>query len=67
MLGVSQQAVAIDDAPMQRAFALRDRSRVTSGLYVALVERLNCPILTTGGRLARADPPGEVIFVGTSG
>lgn len=66
VLGLSQDVVAIDDALMLRAFSLRDRIRVTDGLYVALAERRNCPLLTTDGRLVRADPPCEVIFAGTT-
>ena len=42
------------------AFALRDRIRVVDGLYVALADELDCPLVTTDRRLAVADAPCEV-------
>jgi predicted nucleic acid-binding protein len=57
------QQVYVPDEPMlARAFSLRGSIRVLDGLYVALAERLGCPLLTTDGRLVRADPPCQVIF-----
>lgn len=58
-----QQTVEIDESLLLRAFELRDSIRILDGLYVALAERYACPLVTTDGRLARADPPCEVIFV----
>ncbi len=60
-----QEVVPIDEALVLRAFVLRDSVRMLDGLYVALAERRNCPLLTTDGRLARSNPPCEVIFAGT--
>lgn len=45
---------------VRRAFELRERIRVLDGLYVALSEERGCPLVTTDGRLAGADPPCEV-------
>lgn len=59
-----QDVVAVDEALLLRAFTLRDSVRMLDGLYVALAERRNCPLLTTDSRLARSNPPCEVIFAG---
>jgi predicted nucleic acid-binding protein len=61
---LKQYVTPLDDGLMQRAFSLRDSIGIADGLYVALAERLNCPLLTTDGRLARANPPCEVVYVG---
>lgn len=45
---------------IQRAFGLRERIRVLDGLYAALAEDLTCPLVTTDGRLAGAEPPCDV-------
>ena len=63
---MKQEIAALDQSLVLRAFELRGSIRVTDGLYVALAQRLNCPLLTTDGRLARADPPCEVIFAGVT-
>ncbi len=47
-------------AQLRRAFALRGGIRVLDGLYVALADELDCPLVTTDARLARAGPPCEV-------
>lgn len=59
---LEQDIVALDDRLLARAFALREQVRVLDGLYVALAERRGCPLLTTDARLARAEPPCEVIL-----
>ncbi|GAA1505110.1 type II toxin-antitoxin system VapC family toxin [Nocardioides humi] len=58
---LSQDQVPLDDELLARALALNDRVRALDGLYVALAERLACPLLTTDARLKRSDPPCEVI------
>jgi predicted nucleic acid-binding protein len=59
-----QEVAVLDEGLILRAFALRDSLRILDGLYVALSEQRNCPLLTTDGRLARADPPCELILAG---
>ncbi|HEY3736638.1 MAG TPA: PIN domain-containing protein [Jatrophihabitans sp.] len=65
-LTIIQRTVALDDGLIQRALSLRESIRVTDGLYVALAERLGCPLLTSDGRLARSNPPCDVIFPGSA-
>jgi predicted nucleic acid-binding protein len=60
---LTQHVVPIDEQLLHRAYALRESIRVLDALYVALAERNGCPLLTTDGRLARANPPCEVISV----
>lgn len=60
-----QQTVPLDATLLSRAFALRDSIRVLDGLYVALAERHDCGLLTTDGRLARANPPCEIVLATT--
>jgi len=43
---------------LSQAWSLRDRVRLTDGLYVALARTLECPLLTSDARLARAGIPG---------
>ncbi len=59
---LEQDIVPTDAKLLQRAFSLRESIRILDGLYVAVAERLGCPLLTTDGRLTRADPPCEVVF-----
>ena len=59
-----QETVALDHSLLSRAFALRESVRVLDGVYVALAERNRCALLTTDGRLARSNPPCEVILAG---
>lgn len=61
--GLTQRVVTTDGDMLLRAHALRDSIRVLDGLYVALAERHGCALLTTDGRLARAEPPCEVVLV----
>ena len=49
---------------LRGALDLQDRIRVLDGLYVMVAAERGCPLVTTDGRLARADPPCEVIFIG---
>jgi predicted nucleic acid-binding protein len=60
---LKQAHVPLDAELLGRALALDGRLRVLAALYVALAERLSCPLLTTDARLARADPPCEVVLV----
>ena len=62
-----QETVPLDGMLLERAFALRDSLRILDGLYVALAERLGCPLLTTDLRLARANPPCDVIVPSEAG
>lgn len=56
-----QELVVPDAGLVRRAFELRERIRVVDGLYVALAERLDCPLVTTDRRLAASSPPCEVV------
>lgn len=58
-----QDTVPLDEGLLLRAFELSDFVRILDGIYVALAERNRCPLLTTDGRLARASPPCDVIYV----
>jgi predicted nucleic acid-binding protein len=60
---ITQELVPTTAEHLHRALALQDRIRVMDGLYVALAEDRGCPLLTTDGRLAAADPPCQVILV----
>lgn len=55
------ELVTPDSDHIRRAFALPDRTRVLDGLYVALAEALGVPLLTTDRRLARAEPPCQLL------
>ncbi|WP_219417787.1 type II toxin-antitoxin system VapC family toxin [Pseudonocardia nigra] len=59
-LGTPQQLVTPSAAHVRRAFALREHIRVADGLYVALADELDCPLVTTDRRLAGANTPCEV-------
>jgi predicted nucleic acid-binding protein len=59
---LEQDHVVPDDAQLRRALELQPNIRALDGLYVALAERLNCVLLTTDVRLARANPPCELIL-----
>lgn len=59
---LEQEHVIPDDAQLRRALDLRGNVRVLDGLYVALAEHLDCPLLTTDQRLAHAKPPCDVIL-----
>ncbi len=61
---LDQDVVPMDEDLLLRAFALRVSVRILDGLYVALAERNRCPLVTTDGRLARSEPPCEVIYLG---
>lgn len=60
-MALHQQLVVPSAAHVQRAFDLRERIRVVDGLYVALAEERDVPLLTTDQRLVRADPPCAVL------
>ncbi|MGH3870493.1 MAG: type II toxin-antitoxin system VapC family toxin [Pseudonocardiaceae bacterium] len=59
-LALPQQFVTPTARQVRLAFALRDRIRVVDGLYVALADELDCPLVTTDHRLAAADAPCEI-------
>lgn len=59
-LALPQRFVTPTARQVRLAFALRDRIRVVDGLYVALAEELDCPLVTTDRRLALADAPCQV-------
>lgn len=56
-----QEVVLITAVHMRRAFDMRDRVRVLDGIYVAVAEERDAPLLTTDGRLARAGLPVAVM------
>lgn len=58
--GLPQELVPLSGVLLRRAYRHRDRIRVPDGLYVALAGELDCPLVTTDGRLRRADAPCEV-------
>lgn len=59
-LALPQRFVTPTANHVRRAFAWRDRIRVVNGLYVALADELDCPLVTTDHRLAAADAPCEI-------
>lgn len=59
-LALPQRFVTSTAGHVRLAFALRDRIRVVDGLYVALADELDCPLVTTDYRLALADAPCEI-------
>lgn len=59
-LALPQRFVTPTAGHVRRAFAWRDRIRVVDGLYVALADELDCPLVTTDHRLAAADAPCEM-------
>ena len=59
-LRLPQTFVQPSAAHVRRAYELRERIRVSDGLYVALAEDLGCPLVTTDRRLAAASPPCEI-------
>jgi predicted nucleic acid-binding protein len=61
--GLDQEHVRPGLAHVRRALDLQDDIRVLDGLYVALAEERDCPLVTTDARLARAKPPCEVLLV----
>jgi predicted nucleic acid-binding protein len=61
-VALAQDHVVPDHAQLRRALDRQGTIRVLDGLYVALAEERGCPLLTTDARLARADPPCEVIL-----
>ncbi|TRW43799.1 type II toxin-antitoxin system VapC family toxin [Georgenia yuyongxinii] len=56
-----QRLIVPTGGHIRRAFELRARLRVLDGLYVALAEELDVPLLTTDHRLARAEPRCTVL------
>lgn len=62
-----QEVIPANREQLMRAFALRDSIRILDGVYVAIAETYRCPLVTTDGRLARSNPPCEVIFAGNDG
>jgi predicted nucleic acid-binding protein len=59
--GALQQDIVVPlTRHQQRAFDLRERVRVTDGLYVALAEDHGATLITTDERLASADLPVDV-------
>lgn len=60
-LGLEQELIVPTVAHVQRAYDLSGRIRVLDGLYVAIAEERGVPLLTTDERLARSDPPCEVL------
>jgi predicted nucleic acid-binding protein len=59
---LQQEHVTPTSAHLRRALDLQKSIRVLDGLYVALAEERGCPLLTTDGRLAAAEPPCNVIL-----
>lgn len=61
-VALAQDHVVPDHAQLRRALDLQRTMRVLDGLYVALAEARGCALLTTDARLARANPPCDVIL-----
>lgn len=61
---LEQELVTPTAEHLRGALDLQARIRVLDGLYVMVAAERGCPLVTTDGRLARADPPCEVIFAG---
>ena len=57
---LEQDLRALTPSQVRRALALQDSIRVLDGLYVALAEELDAPLLTTDQRLARSVTTCEV-------
>lgn len=60
-----QIQVPLDDQLLQQALRLDGRLRVLDAIYVVLARRLACPLVTTDARLARAEPPCELVLIAT--
>lgn len=58
---LEQELVVVDAELVWQAYQLRDRIRVVDGIYVALAQRLGCPLVTTDRRLAASNPPCEIV------
>lgn len=63
MVDLEQEHVMPNRSHLRRALAMQNNVRVLDGLYVALAEERACPLVTTDSRLAKADPPCEVVLV----
>jgi predicted nucleic acid-binding protein len=59
---LGQEQVAPSRRHLTRALDLQSRIRVLDGLYVALAEERQCPLVTTDQRLAGAETPCEVVL-----
>lgn len=60
-MALEQELVLPSPAHTRRAAQLGDRIRVLDGLYVALADERDCPLVSTHRRLAGADAPCEVL------
>lgn len=60
---LEQEHIVPTRSHLRRALAMQDGVRVLDGLYVALAEERDCALVTTDARLARGNPPCEVILV----
>lgn len=58
---LDQELVPATAQHLARALELQDRVRVLDGLYVAVAEEHEVPLVTTDQRLARSGPPVDVI------
>ena len=63
VVGLEQEHVMPHRSHLRRALAMQDNVRVLDGLYVALAEERDCPLVTTDVRLAKAGPPCELVLV----
>lgn len=59
-MDLPQRLVSPTAAHVKRAYAMRERTRVVDGLYVALADEAGCPLVTTDRRLGAADAPCDV-------
>ena len=62
-----QELVVPDAQHLHIAMGLRHRIRVLDGLYVALAQQRQAPLVTTDARLARAQLPVHVLWPGMGG
>lgn len=60
-IAFSQELVPPTSSQARRALGIAPNVRIADGLYVALAEERNCPLLTTDQRLARAVTTCEVL------
>jgi predicted nucleic acid-binding protein len=58
---LEQNLVAPSTTHLRRALELQERVRVLDGLYIALAEEFDVPLVTTDRRLRGADLPVEVL------
>lgn len=59
---LQQEFIPLDEQLLLRALEFDGRIRALDGLYVAVAQLHDCPLLTTDRRLVRAEPPCEILW-----